>query len=123
MSRPSTNGATFNWRGKGWLMIASSHWQFLGYDRVNLEPEWAVTCPYPYVFRSLDVANLRRPFRFLKDTIHAGGIGRISTSIIVRARRGGAGALEGYRGRNCGESRRSDLEISEGGWFHSGWSK
>jgi hypothetical protein len=25
-------------------MIASSHWQFLGYDEENSEPQWAVTC-------------------------------------------------------------------------------
>ncbi|KFY14909.1 hypothetical protein V492_02338 [Pseudogymnoascus sp. VKM F-4246] len=42
---PSGDGA-WSWRGKGWLMIASSHWQFLGYGggAAGKEGEgWAVT--------------------------------------------------------------------------------
>jgi hypothetical protein len=42
---PAGDGA-WSWRGKGWLMIASSHWQFLGYGggREGGEGEgWAVT--------------------------------------------------------------------------------
>jgi len=38
------SGAKWNWRGKGWLRIASSRWQLLGYHvGVEGEPEWAVT--------------------------------------------------------------------------------
>jgi len=38
----------FKWRGKGWLMIASSRWQLLGYSLgiiqdLNDHPAWAVT--------------------------------------------------------------------------------
>lgn len=33
---PAVGGA-WNWRGKGWLKIASSHWQVLGYGGQELE--------------------------------------------------------------------------------------
>ncbi|EXJ82655.1 hypothetical protein A1O3_06468 [Capronia epimyces CBS 606.96] len=33
--------AAYNWRGKGWLKIASSHWQILGYG--DEEGGWMVT--------------------------------------------------------------------------------
>ncbi|KFY00041.1 hypothetical protein V490_01509 [Pseudogymnoascus sp. VKM F-3557] len=42
---PAGDGA-WSWRGKGWLMIASSHWQFLGYGEGGEGAEgegWAVT--------------------------------------------------------------------------------
>jgi hypothetical protein len=41
---PAGPGA-WNWRGRGWLMIASSHWEVLGYggeDEENGE-RWVVT--------------------------------------------------------------------------------
>ncbi|KAM3417043.1 hypothetical protein BST61_g8624 [Cercospora zeina] len=36
----------WNWRGKGWLMIASSHWEILGWgeEQNNTGNKWAVTC-------------------------------------------------------------------------------
>ncbi len=33
----------WNWRGKGWLMIASSHWEVLGYGDLDDGHQWAVT--------------------------------------------------------------------------------
>ncbi|KAF2469318.1 uncharacterized protein BDR25DRAFT_304455 [Lindgomyces ingoldianus] len=33
----------YNWRGKGWLMIASSKWEFLGYGEEEGGNKWAVT--------------------------------------------------------------------------------
>jgi hypothetical protein len=33
----------WDWRGKGWLMIASSHWEVLGYGGDKEEEQWAVT--------------------------------------------------------------------------------
>ncbi|KFY27159.1 hypothetical protein V491_00999 [Pseudogymnoascus sp. VKM F-3775] len=39
---PAGDGA-WSWRGKGWLMIASSHWQFLGYGGESEGEGWAVT--------------------------------------------------------------------------------
>lgn len=34
---------TWDWRGKGWLMIASSHWEILGWDEDLRGNEWVVT--------------------------------------------------------------------------------
>jgi hypothetical protein len=39
---PAGDGA-WSWRGKGWLIIASSHWQFLGYGEGVEGEGWAVT--------------------------------------------------------------------------------
>lgn len=33
---------TWDWRGKGWLMIASSHWEILGWDEAG-DNAWVVT--------------------------------------------------------------------------------
>lgn len=34
----------YNWRGKGWLMIASSKWEILGYgEEAGTENSWVVT--------------------------------------------------------------------------------
>ena len=33
----------WDWRGKGWLMIASSHWEVLGWGDLEGEGQWAVT--------------------------------------------------------------------------------
>lgn len=38
---PASDGA-WDWRGKGWLMIASSHWEVLGYGEYQDEA-WMVT--------------------------------------------------------------------------------
>ncbi|KAJ8695575.1 hypothetical protein PTI98_008165 [Pleurotus ostreatus] len=39
------DGWAWHWRGKGWLMIASSRWEVLGYGTVTEgeEEQWAVT--------------------------------------------------------------------------------
>jgi len=50
-SCPGGVGSRFKWRGKGWLMIASSRWQILGCQCQPLDsatpgtstPEWALT--------------------------------------------------------------------------------
>lgn len=39
---PGDKGA-WDWRGKGWLMIASSHWECLGYGQIDDGNEWLVT--------------------------------------------------------------------------------
>ncbi|SLM41103.1 hypothetical protein LPUS_12015 [Lasallia pustulata] len=38
----ATDAGAWDWRGKGWLMIASSHWEVLGYGHRGPD-EWAVT--------------------------------------------------------------------------------
>lgn len=37
-----TDAGAWDWRGKGWLMIASSHWEVLGYGHRGAD-EWALT--------------------------------------------------------------------------------
>ncbi|CAG8158792.1 unnamed protein product [Penicillium olsonii] len=39
---PGTPGA-WDWRGKGWLIIASSHWECLGFGQVDDGNQWVVT--------------------------------------------------------------------------------
>lgn len=42
IDRPHANvGAAYNWRGRGWLKIASSHWEILAFGEE--EGGWAVT--------------------------------------------------------------------------------
>ncbi|KIR67286.1 hypothetical protein I314_02504 [Cryptococcus bacillisporus CA1873] len=41
---PASNGATFDWKGKGLLFFVHSHWEVLGYGKdVEQGLEWAVT--------------------------------------------------------------------------------
>ncbi len=37
------NTAAWDWRGKGWLVIASSHWEVLGWGELEGGGGWAVT--------------------------------------------------------------------------------
>ena len=39
---PGADGA-FDWRGKGWLKIASSHWEILGWGDLGDGAQWIVT--------------------------------------------------------------------------------
>ncbi|CAG8124787.1 unnamed protein product [Penicillium nalgiovense] len=39
---PGNTGA-WDWRGKGWLMIASSHWECLGFGHTDNGNQWIVT--------------------------------------------------------------------------------
>jgi hypothetical protein len=39
---PGNQGA-WDWRGKGWLMIASSHWECLGFGHTDDNNQWFVT--------------------------------------------------------------------------------
>lgn len=58
---PAGDGA-WGWRGKGWLMIASSHWQFLGYGEGPDGVGWAVTYFQKTLFTpaGIDVYSRRR---------------------------------------------------------------
>lgn len=40
---PADGLGAWHWRGKGWLIIASSHWQVLGYGGGEGEDQWVVT--------------------------------------------------------------------------------
>jgi len=37
------NPGAWDWRGKGWLMIASSHWECLGFGHTDDGNQWMVT--------------------------------------------------------------------------------
>ncbi|KAL3490787.1 hypothetical protein BJX62DRAFT_132613 [Aspergillus germanicus] len=37
------NQGAWDWRGKGWLMIASSHWECLGFGHTDDNNQWLVT--------------------------------------------------------------------------------
>jgi hypothetical protein len=65
---PNISGA-WNWRGKGWLAIASSHWEILGWGERPLPDgnsdgveRWAVTWFAPTLFteEGLDIYSDRR---------------------------------------------------------------
>lgn len=41
----STTGGEWDWRGKGWLKIASSHWEILAWGEEEVtHNKWVVTC-------------------------------------------------------------------------------
>jgi hypothetical protein len=57
---PDGHGA-WNWRGKGWLKIASSHWEVLGWGEIG-EERWVVTWFAPSLFTpaGLDIYSNRK---------------------------------------------------------------
>jgi len=61
---PKSKGA-YNWRGKGWLKIASSHWQVLGYGEE--EGGWAVTYFQKTLFTPAGIDVYARQKRGLSD--------------------------------------------------------
>ena len=38
-----TDTGSWEWRGKGMMMLITSHWEILGYGEVDSEHQWAVT--------------------------------------------------------------------------------
>ena len=57
---PDGDGA-WNWRGKGWLKIASSHWEVLGWGEREDE-RWVVTWFAPSLFTpaGIDIYSSRK---------------------------------------------------------------
>ena len=57
---PDGDGA-WNWRGKGWLKVASSHWEVLGWGQRDGEG-WVVTWFAPSLFTpaGLDIYSGRK---------------------------------------------------------------
>ncbi|KAH7322326.1 hypothetical protein B0J17DRAFT_683653 [Rhizoctonia solani] len=62
-----TSAVSYHWRGKGWLMIATSNWQILGY---NPDLGWAVTYFSKTLFTpaGLDV-YVRDPISMNKEVV------------------------------------------------------
>ncbi|PQE20716.1 glycosyl hydrolase family 43 protein [Rutstroemia sp. NJR-2017a WRK4] len=62
---PDGDGA-WNWRGKGWLKVASSHWEVLGWGERDIGEEekerWVVTWFAPSMFtpQGLDIYSSRK---------------------------------------------------------------
>jgi len=62
---PDGDGS-WNWRGKGWLKIASSHWEVLGWGEREIEggekERWVVTWFAPSMFtpQGLDIYSSRK---------------------------------------------------------------
>ncbi|KAJ5157085.1 uncharacterized protein N7482_008185 [Penicillium canariense] len=57
-----SNQGAWDWRGKGWLVIASSHWECLGFGREDDGNEWVVTYFAKTLFTpaGIDVYSRRR---------------------------------------------------------------
>ena len=57
---PDGDGA-WNWRGRGWLKVASSHWEVLGWGEKDGE-KWVVTWFAPSLFTpaGLDIYSSRK---------------------------------------------------------------
>ena len=69
----------WDWRGKGWLMIASSHWEVLGHGQRGAD-EWAVTYFAKTLFTPAGIDIYSRSNEGLsKDTLEAirDALGRI----------------------------------------------
>jgi len=57
-----TDTGAWHWRGKGWLIIASSHWEVLGYGDLEDANQWAVTyfAKTPFTPAGVDVYSRRK---------------------------------------------------------------
>ena len=72
MKEESERGLSFHWRGKGWLMIASSDWEILGYGEDGRGNQWVVTFFMKTLFTpaGIDIYQ-RRPEALTADTFNA----------------------------------------------------
>ncbi|KAJ5629533.1 hypothetical protein N7528_003190 [Penicillium herquei] len=65
---PGNQGA-WDWRGKGWLMIASSHWECLGFGHTDDGNQWVVTYFAKTLFTPAGLDIYSRKKEGLSDTI------------------------------------------------------
>ncbi|OXB39859.1 hypothetical protein J007_00281 [Cryptococcus neoformans] len=71
---PGSNGATFDWKGKGLLFFVHSHWEVLGYGKdVEQGLEWAVTYFSKTLFTpaGIDIYVRTIPFSFKSQNLTA----------------------------------------------------
>ncbi|OWZ60151.1 hypothetical protein C356_00285 [Cryptococcus neoformans c45] len=71
---PGSNGATFDWKGKGLLFFVHSHWEVLGYGKdVEQGLEWAVTYFSKTLFTpaGIDIYVRTMPFSFKSQNLTA----------------------------------------------------
>lgn len=97
ISTESGSIGAWDWRGKGWLMIASSHWEILGYGDLGEGKQWILTYFAKTLFTpaGIDVysrtkaglsepvlAGIREALAGIKDT----GVKRLASEIFEVAR-------------------------------------
>ncbi|EKV06481.1 Calycin [Penicillium digitatum] len=63
------NPGAWDWRGKGWLMIASSHWECLGFGHADDDNQWIVTFFEKTLFTPAGIDIYSRNKRGLPQTI------------------------------------------------------
>lgn len=82
---PGESG-TWDWRGKGWLMIASSHWEVLGYGDEEDGEQWAVTYFEKTLFTPAGIDIYSRKKEGLSGVILEGikGSLKVSESNVVK---------------------------------------
>ncbi|KAJ5294769.1 hypothetical protein N7508_009590 [Penicillium antarcticum] len=73
---PGDPGA-WDWRGKGWLVIASSHWEVLGFGRVDDGNEWVVTYFAKTLFTPAGIDVYSRRGEGLGDEVVDGILGAL----------------------------------------------
>jgi hypothetical protein len=71
-SGEDTASMAYHWRGKGWLMIASSKWELLGYgDEGGADNQWAVTYFAKTLFTPAGVDFYSRSGTLKDETVEA----------------------------------------------------
>lgn len=77
---PSSNApATYDWRGRGWLKIASSHWEILGYG-THGDEDWCVTYFAKTLFTPAGIDIMKRDRASLSEGL-VGGIKEAMTRV------------------------------------------
>jgi hypothetical protein len=66
------DSGAWDWRGRGWLMIASSHWEVLGYGDLEEGQQWAVTYFAKTLFTPAGVDVYSRTKEGLSEAVIAG---------------------------------------------------
>ena len=72
ISTASGSTGAWDWRGKGWLMIASSHWEILGYGDLGQGEQWALTYFAKTLFTPAGIDVYSRTKVGLSETVIAG---------------------------------------------------
>ena len=63
------DSGAYDWRGKGWLIIASSHWEVLGYGDLEGDQQWAVTYFAKTLFTPAGIDIYSRTKEGLSDVV------------------------------------------------------
>lgn len=66
------DSGAWDWRGKGWLIIASSHWEVLGYGDLEEGQQWALTYFAKTFFTPAGIDVYSRTKEGLSEAVIAG---------------------------------------------------